>query len=420
MSHDLPLGLLSLYQPLSGPQREQAATLLRASLDEEGALEHEIDELSIALRTLHDILSEQRRESRVLAHLLAPIRRIPAEILAEIFAACVLIERADLGGHAYASDARWAPLRLAQVSSEWRSVAFASPQLWTEPVFQAFEPDRVLQMYLTYSGALPLDVSVDGGKPQRGSGTLPYLLRSERFIAGVHSLSLSLGATAPYTPVTLRPRFAQLSSLSLDFYSDKPESSICSRTLGFFSNAASLETLHLRFGSLVNQNAALPPRARAPTPRRFRAKLELERHGLSAASGQRVLRFLRACSSIRWLSLATVGDGPCDAGMLQRLRWNTPSGAANLNILPNLQTIHCPGIADVNLLEVVLSRVRPAGDIESAEQRMFLERAYVWVDVPSNAPSRMAEVVQYLIRREVLHCDERSVVVDVPVRALRV
>ncbi|KAF7332767.1 hypothetical protein MKEN_00160300 [Mycena kentingensis (nom. inval.)] len=520
MSHDLPLGLLSLYQPLTEHQREQASTLLRASLDEEAALEHEIDELSIVLQTLHDLLSEQKRESRVLAHVLAPIRRIPAEILAEIFATCVLLEQADPDRDEYASDSRWAPLRLAQVSSEWRSVAFASPQLWTEPVFQAFEPDRVLQMYLTNSGALPLDVRVYGGKPQRGSGTFPYLLRSERFVAGVQSLFLSREATTPYIPVTFQPRFAQLTALTLDFRdSGRPETSTCSRALGFFSNAAFLETLHLRFGSYFNHNPAadyLPfaptfpwdnikrlrvttdapdlvldilrrccrnleqcvldgmasfmptePRApvRLPALRNFEIsgghikivrflhapalqRLVVSTHNwssssmeyfraqsgfnldhlsllhLSAASGHRVLLFLRACSSIESLSLSAVDDGPCDAEMLKRLRWRTDSGAANANanILPNLRTIRCPGVADLNLLEVVLSRVRPtAEDVEGGEQRSILERVFLgrWVDVPSNASSRMAEVLQYLIRRGVLHCGERRVVAGVAVRAHR-
>ncbi|KAJ7447286.1 hypothetical protein B0H11DRAFT_1696955, partial [Mycena galericulata] len=59
----------------------------------------------------------------------SPVRRIPSEILAEIFKFCV--KDSLLLGRDYSIDnPRVAPLVLSHVCSLWRAIAIKTPRLW--------------------------------------------------------------------------------------------------------------------------------------------------------------------------------------------------------------------------------------------------------------------------------------------------
>ncbi|KDR70769.1 hypothetical protein GALMADRAFT_42452, partial [Galerina marginata CBS 339.88] len=55
--------------------------------------------------------------------LLAPIRVLPPEMLGEIFLAYITPDDAEDPGRS--------PLQLCRISSAWRSIAIATPQLWS-------------------------------------------------------------------------------------------------------------------------------------------------------------------------------------------------------------------------------------------------------------------------------------------------
>ncbi|KAJ7634701.1 hypothetical protein FB45DRAFT_472308 [Roridomyces roridus] len=118
--------------------------------------------------------------------LLSPIRRIPAEVMSEIFVACLPTHRNCV------MSAREAPILLGRICSAWRTLSHATPRLWSslhivdhaerprEPgnlgqwqvAFSDDDPrfamvPGVVQTWLARSGQCPLSISV------RGDITLP-------------------------------------------------------------------------------------------------------------------------------------------------------------------------------------------------------------------------------------------------------
>ncbi|KAJ7755541.1 hypothetical protein B0H16DRAFT_716960 [Mycena metata] len=93
--------------------------------------------------------------------LLSPVRRLPDDILREIFVTSLA------STHNAIIASREAPLLLCQVCSDWRKIAFTTPRLWsslhvvvpTEPQLQ----DTIFslaQQWLARSGILPLSLSI--------------------------------------------------------------------------------------------------------------------------------------------------------------------------------------------------------------------------------------------------------------------
>ncbi|KAJ7050003.1 hypothetical protein C8F01DRAFT_1180431 [Mycena amicta] len=113
-----------------------------------------------------DALSARRAELQqyVDAHkaLISIPRRLPRDIISEIFVAC-------LPAHQNAViDATEAPLVLSHICSAWREIALTTPRLWASlhvPLqFIAADVDRtpILEEWLKRSGACPLSLSIYG------------------------------------------------------------------------------------------------------------------------------------------------------------------------------------------------------------------------------------------------------------------
>ncbi|KAF8439930.1 hypothetical protein L210DRAFT_3645879 [Boletus edulis BED1] len=99
---------------------------------------------------------------------LAPIKRLPPELLSEIFEHCLDGSNAVLfSGTARHSEA---PLLLGRVCRSWRTVAHATPRLWRDIVVNVCDGRYseelrrdalpVLQTWLAHSGSLPLKLDV--------------------------------------------------------------------------------------------------------------------------------------------------------------------------------------------------------------------------------------------------------------------
>ncbi|KAJ6557851.1 hypothetical protein B0H19DRAFT_906207, partial [Mycena capillaripes] len=87
-------------------------------------LDDEIADLQKAI----DKLAEERNSlgAYVAAHkaLISPVRRLPLDIIQEIFIAC-------LPTHRYCvMSASEAPILLGRICSAWRAISFSTPQLW--------------------------------------------------------------------------------------------------------------------------------------------------------------------------------------------------------------------------------------------------------------------------------------------------
>ncbi|KAJ7452122.1 hypothetical protein B0H11DRAFT_2074381 [Mycena galericulata] len=123
----------------------------------------------IGTQLLLDGLSRQRaalRES-VAAHLalVSPVRRLPLDILEEIFIACLPTDHNSVMAE---SDA---PLLLCHICSTWRSLALSTPQLWASlHISTLLSEPRMSSMidaaygWLSRSGVAPLSISVSAAR----------------------------------------------------------------------------------------------------------------------------------------------------------------------------------------------------------------------------------------------------------------
>ncbi|KAF7308185.1 hypothetical protein HMN09_00666300 [Mycena chlorophos] len=132
---ELPLGLPSLNEALSDLQFTRVHDLLLDGLEEQALLEDQIEEARITLLDLEQKLQKNKANNQILRTLLAPVRRLPTDVLVEIFSDCIAEDIKSL--HYYTNDPLKAPLLLGHVCSLWRNVVLCTPQLWTNLVLHS-------------------------------------------------------------------------------------------------------------------------------------------------------------------------------------------------------------------------------------------------------------------------------------------
>lgn len=131
------------------------------SLDTEiSKLQRSIDELSAKRKQLNDFIVPHQA-------LLSPIRRIPQEVLREIFVQCLPT------GHDSVMSCQDTPLLLGRVCSSWRSISRDTPMLWSSIFISIPEPTtreregvdmgvliQAVTDWLERSGTLPLSITL--------------------------------------------------------------------------------------------------------------------------------------------------------------------------------------------------------------------------------------------------------------------
>ncbi|KAJ8089079.1 hypothetical protein AAF712_009283 [Marasmius tenuissimus] len=97
------------------------------------AIESQIRELSASMKSLKRTRARMAEKKRLYRYILHPIRRLPPEILTEIFRIRTFGD-IDLNDTEYPGslDTRKAPWMLGQVCRAWRSVAASTPSLWAK------------------------------------------------------------------------------------------------------------------------------------------------------------------------------------------------------------------------------------------------------------------------------------------------
>ncbi|KAJ7439197.1 hypothetical protein FB451DRAFT_1302533 [Mycena latifolia] len=102
----------------------QLRALLVEPTHELARLDTQIDELEIVIEQLK--VKRAGLESAIDAHkaLMSPVRRIPQDVLGEIFFACIPT------AHNALIDPAEAPMLLGRICKHWRSVAYSTPTLW--------------------------------------------------------------------------------------------------------------------------------------------------------------------------------------------------------------------------------------------------------------------------------------------------
>ncbi|KAJ7698027.1 hypothetical protein B0H17DRAFT_340780 [Mycena rosella] len=180
---------------LTGPRREVAY------------LSNEISRMDKIIQDLahkRDVLAEF-----INAHLamVSPARRLPDDIVRDIFVACLPSQRNPL----IISDE--SPLLLCQICRAWRQLALTTPRLWASVHAVIPNQPKVLKLaeilteWLNRSGVLPLSISVVFSKSWTGAdAALPVLTRlisfSPRwqhiqFTFPNHTLFASFGVVCP-------------------------------------------------------------------------------------------------------------------------------------------------------------------------------------------------------------------------------
>ncbi|KAJ7726497.1 hypothetical protein B0H16DRAFT_1592421 [Mycena metata] len=112
-------------------------------------------------------LLQQRDRGRIMAavlrHLVAPIRSLPAELLAEIFSLTIRDKELLFSSHRHHFQDAY---RVSHVCSEWQQIALCTPQLWTGTVAvtakEAGADADGLRAWLARSDPLPMPVLLQG------------------------------------------------------------------------------------------------------------------------------------------------------------------------------------------------------------------------------------------------------------------
>ncbi|KAJ7046491.1 hypothetical protein C8F04DRAFT_1064459 [Mycena alexandri] len=145
--------------------------LIAESELELASLESEIAELKLrfveceaplASSSLFEQRDRERITAAVLRHLVAPVRSLPVELLAEIFSLTIRDkERLYSARYKHFQDA----YRVSHVCSEWQQITLCTPQLWTGTVAVTVEVGadaEGLRAWLARSDPLPVPVVLAG------------------------------------------------------------------------------------------------------------------------------------------------------------------------------------------------------------------------------------------------------------------
>ncbi|KAJ7442120.1 hypothetical protein FB451DRAFT_1414287 [Mycena latifolia] len=130
--------LLQSNEPLDASQARHVRATLDATLTSLEDLEGQISKTLRYLVKLENQRSRRSQYADTLKGALSPIRRIPSEILVEIFLAC---RNNSLTAFNYSvTDPREAPMLMGHVSSRWRQACHGAPRLWDHPHPPKFTP----------------------------------------------------------------------------------------------------------------------------------------------------------------------------------------------------------------------------------------------------------------------------------------
>ncbi|KAJ7133408.1 hypothetical protein C8R44DRAFT_772366 [Mycena epipterygia] len=169
------------YVP-SDEEIEEIHALLVEPLDQLARFDTQIDELQAVLDQLkanRRSLKEEIDDHRALS---SPMRRLPRDVLQEIFISCLPTK------HNAVVHPREAPMLLGRVCSYWRNVAHTTPRIWssihvlsppteTPPdIVSAFQD--LVEAWLERSGSCPLSISfLEVWNSAKTSIILPHLLK---------------------------------------------------------------------------------------------------------------------------------------------------------------------------------------------------------------------------------------------------
>ncbi|KAJ6594633.1 hypothetical protein B0H19DRAFT_920691, partial [Mycena capillaripes] len=152
-----------------------------------------LDRLDNKITDLQQALIELTEERKNLSAyveehraLISPVRRLPLDIIQEIFVACLPTHRNCV------MSAQEAPVLLGRICSSWRAISLSTPRLWArlhiaEPTHEVFSGATSTEVYeqklaqrlettkiwLSRSGQCPLSISLDSSQEHTGPPSGP-------------------------------------------------------------------------------------------------------------------------------------------------------------------------------------------------------------------------------------------------------
>ncbi|KIJ64329.1 hypothetical protein HYDPIDRAFT_55452, partial [Hydnomerulius pinastri MD-312] len=161
----------SLFCTNFSPSDDQSLGIKSLIKKQEHQLSNIKDEVERLKKSLTEMERCQAEAEGLLMNLhatLSPIKRMPPEIMSEIFERCLLPK--DCPDWVFKGRSDEAPLLLGRVCSSWRRISRATPQLWRDihlNICDGRYSDElridtlpVLQTWLKHSGALPLNLAI--------------------------------------------------------------------------------------------------------------------------------------------------------------------------------------------------------------------------------------------------------------------
>ncbi|KAF7339016.1 hypothetical protein MVEN_01977800 [Mycena venus] len=188
-----------------------------------------------------------------LSSLPSPIRKLPAEILAEIFAFCLPTH------HCAVVHTSHAPLIFGRVCSAWRATSISTPALWSTihfivpPLIRGqnavarLKGYDAIRIWLGRSGTLPLSISLEVGSTNFDDNLrslVDILIPYRRQWKSLRLVGRTCGRLCGFGP--LRPEDVPLLE-TLDIFEDIPD--LDPEFFGFISVPPNLRHLSLRFYS---------------------------------------------------------------------------------------------------------------------------------------------------------------------------
>ncbi|KAJ7472641.1 hypothetical protein FB451DRAFT_1089526 [Mycena latifolia] len=315
----------------------------------------EVDEITDEIERLQTLINELTGKRAHLAGfidahlaLVSPTRRLPEDVVAEIFTASLPSHRNAVmsGGES--------PLLLCHVCRVWRRLALLTPRLWTtlhivapDTPSKLLEIDKCIDAWLSRSGSLPLSISIARSQTVDYDFNISKLVETlMRFSNRWNHLHLLLLSHSSFLPLAglAADDVPLLQSVVIDGYGFShgiPSADIDSDTMSFMSTnllRLSLRQRHfldfpVRWGQL--RHLAIGYNADPLI-------------GTSPTATVQVLAILRQCPDLETCTVAirreapNAVEAPCHMGKLRQLcvlDWNSVPEFFHALVLPNLRSL---------------------------------------------------------------------------------
>ncbi|KAJ7256613.1 hypothetical protein C8J57DRAFT_1649977 [Mycena rebaudengoi] len=174
-------------RPPSEYETRHLSRRISEALAELRTIDDDIVRATHALEALRHRKALRLKDLVVLRKAMAPVRRLPAEILGEIFSWAVTSQNSTITtysrstGHRESSlNAKNSPILLTHICARWRAVAHATPKLWTKIIFTLHQtPTRstttLIRLFAQKSRAHLLSLQITISSPVEVNNALSFL-----------------------------------------------------------------------------------------------------------------------------------------------------------------------------------------------------------------------------------------------------